>query len=1506
MLKNYKKTNASGLLKSLVSLLVLGSSWLGLQAQLSGSYTINPGAAASSTNFTSLASFVTSLNTNGVSGKVTATFQANETTTQNVTFGVIKGVSSTNTVNIDGKGFKFSSSVAYIMGSTTTSASNSEVIRFTGTDYVNITNLVVENTNSAVNSRIVRFESSTTDACTYINLDACTFQFSAIASGSTAGGAYVVYGNSATSIFTNPSYVMAQNTVVSNCLMRTTNSNSPGPTYGILDCGSSSYFSSTVNGNTFKGNTIQNFYYYGIYLNYVNGETLEGNDLSRANATSNNAYSYLYGIYSYYSYGVQIVKNNVHDLPFKGATGTAGAYYVYGIYTYYNRPSSARSSFVNNNIVEKCLSYYYFYGIYSYYSYNHSVSNNKVRFNSNYLYYFYGIYSYYDQLIKLNSNQVDTNNNDGYYFYGMEIGYASGSANECNDNKIRFNKNNNSNSGYGLYGIDMYNYSGTANWKIERNLIWKNEALGYSYSSFYGMYIYYYVAADVSSNMVVENAMNGYDYCVYFYNPSASYPLRFYQNTIYMDNSRSSYYYRDHNGFYGGNYGSTSLIGNIIMLTNSYSCSQMYIYGSATGLTIDDNSYFDTNNLDNFWYNPNGSGANYGAWMGTNLPGKGEKFQNHRFKDIAKIDYRSQVFENQNNVKQTTWVVDDYSKSLRNKVKNDRGALENYMDAEVTKSDFSVPSSVCAGWESTNVNLYVKNNFIDTIYGFNVSYSINGKVTTQLVKDKILAGNTQKITFNVPMTLSIAGQTTIKIYLDIPDDNTKNDSLTFTTLVKPAPGGGFYEFSTKTTTPNTAVYQRGRPYDVTVLNQPVIYDVIAPRVYSNSSYGTSLPSNWYATVQAYTQAGKAVTGASLTAPNGATNLEVQFKTADATLEDSFVTVVLKVTDNNNGCDTFIKRKVLIYPSINADFKVPARICNGDAVLFENLSKVNSGGMEFFWNFGTGNAADTSNAPEPVFQYSGAGKYKATLTTKTVPFGFVFTKTIDVDVNAIPKVAFDKANACLGQDLVFTNKTNPLTAKMTWDFGNGATATTTDAKYKFGKAGTYLVSLSADLNGCVAKVTQKVYQFEKPVAKFALTSGTCDNDDFVFENQSTIGSGLMGTLWNFDDNGSVSTDVNPTYSFSKSGKKNVKLVASSEFGCTDSMIKVIEVRESPKTGFTNTPACSLNPTVFTNTTADVAGAVANYAWNFGDGSKSTTKSPSHSWSNLGPKKVTLLVTLDNGCKAEVSKDLSVLTQPKASFVASDVCAGDQVIFANNTTWPQGDITYTWDFGDNTYSTSSDPSKLYNIVQTTSYNVTLYAYIAGGCADSITQRVTINEAPRTCDFQSAPDYAHSFYGIRVEPVNASGVAGGQNNVDYTWIFATGGTLKSKDVNAAVSYDLQFDGEYEVTMKAVVRQTGCECSKTKKVIMNRAAVKDLQEVGVAVYPNPTSADIKVATSETFGANITVNVMSVEGKMVSSRTVANEGVMSLNTDGLSNGVYLVQVTSGSKQVTKKITVQK
>jgi len=299
-----------------------------------------------------------------------------------------------------------------------------------------------------------------------------------------------------------------------------------------------------------------------------------------------------------------------------------------------------------------------------------------------------------------------------------------------------------------------------------------------------------------------------------------------------------------------------------------------------------------------------------------------------------------------------------------------------------------------------------------------------------------------------------------------------------------------YTASTKAT---EALYQLGKPNDVTILGSPVIYDVNAPTKYSNASYGTT--SDWTAEVQAYTASGRAISGASFVAPTATDDLEVTFvlSTDSTMLEDSMVTVVTRIIDHNNNCDTSIKRNVLIYPSIQPLFTFPSQICEGEAVLFENKSKVLSGGMEFNWDFGTGVKADETDAPEPVFQFPGSKTYKVTLTAKTVPYGFTFDTTIDVTVNPIPSAAFAKTNACEGEALTFTNKTVPISAAMKWSFGDGTTANTKDATKKYSKAGQYNVTLEADLNGCVATVVQKVYQFDRPVANFDKVSGNCDND-----------------------------------------------------------------------------------------------------------------------------------------------------------------------------------------------------------------------------------------------------------------------------------------------------------------------------------------------------------------------------------------------------------------------------
>jgi hypothetical protein len=102
-----------------------------LKAQLSGSYTINSGSATGGTNYQTWSDFASALGTSGVSGPVKVTVSGTHTTTSAVTFNAISGVSSTNTIEIDGNG-------------TTLSSSNSaEAILFNGADFVTIKNVKV-------------------------------------------------------------------------------------------------------------------------------------------------------------------------------------------------------------------------------------------------------------------------------------------------------------------------------------------------------------------------------------------------------------------------------------------------------------------------------------------------------------------------------------------------------------------------------------------------------------------------------------------------------------------------------------------------------------------------------------------------------------------------------------------------------------------------------------------------------------------------------------------------------------------------------------------------------------------------------------------------------------------------------------------------------------------------------------------------------------------------------------------------------------------------------------------------------------------------------------------------------------------------------------------------------------------------------------------------------------------------------------------------------------------
>lgn len=109
------------------------------------------------------------------------------------------------------------------------------------------------------------------------------------------------------------------------------------------------------------------------------------------------------------------------------------------------------------------------------------------------------------------------------------------------------------------------------------------------------------------------------------------------------------------------------------------------------------------------------------------------------------------------------------------------------------------------------------------------------------------------------------------------------------------------------------------------------------------------------------------------------------------------------------------------------------------------------------------------------------------------------------------------------------------------------------------------------------------------------------------------------------------------------------------------------------------------------------------WNFGDGASSEKLNPTHVFIDTGTFKIELF---SNSIKL-YEQTIKILPEVDIAFT-SDInkgCAPTAVLFKNNTIKPKEitSISYFWDFGDGTSSTSSNPSHTY--IDEGNFSVTL---------------------------------------------------------------------------------------------------------------------------------------------------------------------------------------------------------
>jgi len=143
-----------------------------------------------------------------------------------------------------------------------------------------------------------------------------------------------------------------------------------------------------------------------------------------------------------------------------------------------------------------------------------------------------------------------------------------------------------------------------------------------------------------------------------------------------------------------------------------------------------------------------------------------------------------------------------------------------------------------------------------------------------------------------------------------------------------------------------------------------------------------------------------------------------------------------------------------------------------------------------------------------------------------------------------------SEGCAPLEIKFNSHTNRA-SEYSWDFGNGDSSNEQNPSYTYSQPGVYLVKLTvSDESGYSENHTKEIRVLNQPDANVAIDIDKSDIADrkVQFINKS---KGSSKYVWYFGDN-ETSTAMNPSHSYKNYGVYTVKLIASSENGCYDTI------------------------------------------------------------------------------------------------------------------------------------------------------------------------------------------------------------------------------------------------------------------------------------------------------------------------------------------------------------------
>lgn len=453
-------------------------------------------------------------------------------------------------------------------------------------------------------------------------------------------------------------------------------------------------------------------------------------------------------------------------------------------------------------------------------------------------------------------------------------------------------------------------------------------------------------------------------------------------------------------------------------------------------------------------------------------------------------------------------------------------------------------------------------------------------------------------------------------------------------------------------------------------------------------------------------------------------------------KDTVYTVSLYAS-NQYGCADTVKKQVVVYPNVKAEFLKDATAgCSPLAVNFINNSL---GATSHTWDFGTGEAVE-NNSDSIVFLYENTGKgsedYKIVLTVAN-DYGCssVYSSNVAVYPQVLAEIAGDSSGCtpfAAGMSYAGTGAD-----QFQWFFGDGDVSLEKAPAHTFINSSfdadtVFHVSLIASNSfGCSDTATHAIHVFPKPKAEFMkdATAG-CSPLKVNFINNSQGGTSYV---WDFDvaDPFEYNED---SLSFVFENKSSVSedfeivMTATNGYGCSSFYKSSILVYPEINIAIQGDSAgCA----PFMARFSYMGEGADQLKWNFGDGGISVEQAPSHTFSNPSFEKdttyvVSVIAINSFGCSDTSYHTVTVFPKPKAEFIKDAVsgCSPLAVTFTNKS---QGGTSHTWDFDitDPVLNNADSVTTVFtnNAMDSEEFEVVLTASNDFGCSSNHLSKVLV---------------------------------------------------------------------------------------------------------------------------------------------------------------------------------------